>query len=143
MQEREKERAEMAKSKKKHYWEKESHKRERQSAWWNQQKERGETTTTETKRKKKKEKTNQVLREQWFQRIYYGRKCRGIHWYKWRKREEHCFYCKKANVHGSTSEKVEWVACNLCEKWYYVICEGSCDENLASESYNCELCCLA
>ena len=31
-------------------------------------------------------------------------------------KEEQCFSCKKANVCGSTSKEVEWVACNLCEK---------------------------
>ena len=56
--------------------------------------------------------------------------------------EERCFSCKKANVRGSASKEVEWVACDLCEKWYHVICEGACDEDLVSENYTCKLCCL-
>ena len=56
--------------------------------------------------------------------------------------EERCFSCKTANGHGSASKEVEWVACNLCEKWYQVICEGACDEDLVSENYACKLCCL-
>ena len=54
--------------------------------------------------------------------------------------EERCFSCKKANVCGSGSKEVEWVTCNLCEKWYHVICEGACDEDLVSENYTCKLC---
>ena len=46
---------------------------------------------------------------------------------------ECCFSCKKANVCGSVSKEVEWVACDLCEKWYHAICEGACDEDLVSE----------
>ena len=56
--------------------------------------------------------------------------------------EECCFSCKKTNVRGSASKEVEWVTCDLCEKWYHVICEGASDEDLVSENYTCKLCCL-
>ena len=42
-----------------------------------------------------------------------------------KEKKERCFSCKK--VHGCTSEEVEWVACDLYEKWYHIICEGACD----------------
>ena len=37
--------------------------------------------------KMKKEKTSQILQEQWLKWQYYGRKCKGIHSYKWRRRK--------------------------------------------------------
>ena len=80
IQEREKKRTEKVK---KHYWGKESHKRKSSSAWWNNQNKLGENTTAETKGKTKKEKTSYNLWEQWLKQQY-GRKWRGIHWYKWR-----------------------------------------------------------
>ena len=57
-------------------------------------------------------------------------------------KEQCCFSCKKANACGSASKEVEWVEWDLCEKWYHVICEGACDEDLVSENYTCKLCCL-
>ena len=60
-----------------------------------------------------------------------------IHTSEEEEREEHCFSCKKANVLGSDSDEVEWVACNLCEKWYPIICEDDCDEDQVSENYTC------
>ena len=139
MQEREKKRNEKAKiKKKKHNWEKESHKR----GWGNQRNKWGEITTVKTKGKMKKEETSQIL---WDSDPIDDILEESVEEYisaSEEEEEEACFSCKKVNVRGSASEEVEWVACNLFEKWYHIICEGACDEDLVSENYTCKLCCL-
>ena len=56
--------------------------------------------------------------------------------------DEKCAICHRSNPpkEKSAEEKVKWIGCDVCLKWYHKVCEDASEEDIDAVFYSCKSC---